>query len=107
MELPNSTPGGGGGRGIDICAWGLFCTKFDSKQFSFEAFLDVMLIYEKRCVCVNTTACINRSVNVKINVNINMSMNMNMNMGMSMLMNMITNIKLYMSRNMCMIMNMI
>ncbi len=29
---------------IDICAPGLFCTKFDSEQLSFEPFLLVMRI---------------------------------------------------------------
>ncbi len=32
------------GGGIDICAHGLFCTKFHS-ELSFEAFLDVMRIF--------------------------------------------------------------
>ncbi len=30
---------------IDICARGLFGMKFNSKQFSFEAFFDIMRIF--------------------------------------------------------------
>ncbi len=47
------------GEGIEICACGLFRTKFNSEQLLFEAFFDVMRIFgsvepecgmQKRCV---------------------------------------------------------
>ncbi len=36
---------GGGSGEIDMCASGLFCTKFNSKQLLFKAFFDVMRIF--------------------------------------------------------------